>query len=469
MSDVARSLLLERLLWPVPRVRWEAARGLARLIREGDCRAGRSLLEWVSGRALESEVVLGLSVIDAFDLGSHFDVDDVLRAVQAPSLLSDWIVGRNFPGVGPLSPFRYRVSPTERAELRGDEASWFERYRKHAVPRVFSCEVLRLQERLRQPLMGRWYHEWQWLQASYPRPEPVHPSFFSRGDRARVGQIDQGQRELYVSAYLRTLAYASIRGWITDRQAARSAMLGLTMTRGLADVSPIARPDWSSEAVLLGGSKLRGLARDVWDGAIGAALPNEVPLAVKVVGHSEQGFVECEVTHIVGARGLSEGSADVGQLEMMVPNDSPGQFSGPLVPLGGGERSRAEMPLASVVYVVAEPLGRLHADLMLQVKLASPRVFDISGEVRTGHSDIRLENGGEVLSRWVYWYSQWEPTVFASLGSTVGSMTTIAGPRLAGLCSDKRLEVVPMARVRKAVRERRYGELEEAVSETFWL
>lgn len=68
MSSPALLMLLERLLWPVPRVRWEAGRSLARLIREGNREATRGLLNWISTRRLESEAVLGLGVIDAFDL-----------------------------------------------------------------------------------------------------------------------------------------------------------------------------------------------------------------------------------------------------------------------------------------------------------------------------------------------------------------------------------------------------------------
>ena len=72
VTSLALSILLERLLWPVPRVRWEVGRSLARLIREGSGQAKSGLLSWIAGRKLESEAVLGLGIIDAFDLGSHF-------------------------------------------------------------------------------------------------------------------------------------------------------------------------------------------------------------------------------------------------------------------------------------------------------------------------------------------------------------------------------------------------------------
>ena len=84
MSGPALLMLLERLLWPVPRIRWEAARSLARLIREEDREAANGLLNWISARQLESEAILGLGIIDAFDLGAYFEFADVAKAVQAP-------------------------------------------------------------------------------------------------------------------------------------------------------------------------------------------------------------------------------------------------------------------------------------------------------------------------------------------------------------------------------------------------
>ena len=110
MTDIALPLLLARLLWPIPRVRWEVCRGLARLVRDGNQEARDGLLNWISSRRLESEAVLGLSLIDAFELGSHFEAADVSSAIHAPSCLTDWLLKRNFADIGSLSPCRYAVS-----------------------------------------------------------------------------------------------------------------------------------------------------------------------------------------------------------------------------------------------------------------------------------------------------------------------------------------------------------------------
>ena len=122
-------MLLERLLWPVPRIRWEVSRSLAHLIREGNDNAARSLLDWISTRQLESEAVLGICIIEAFDLGVFFDFSEVSNAVRAPSPLSDWLLKSNFKDSHELSPLRYAISPSEPAPLEREMESWFDQYR----------------------------------------------------------------------------------------------------------------------------------------------------------------------------------------------------------------------------------------------------------------------------------------------------------------------------------------------------
>ena len=219
MTDPALLMLLERLLWPVPRVRWEAARSLAGLIREEDREAANGLLNWISARQLESEAILGLGIIDAFDLGAYFEFADVAKAVQTPSHFSDLLLKRNFTDASGLNPFRYAISPSEPTPLPQHQEAWFDLYRKWAVASIFSSKLTRLQELFNFPFRKRWEHDWRWLQATHPRPTAEYPYFCSRGDRRRRSQFDHGQRELYVSAYLRTLAFAAIIGAVSHEVA----------------------------------------------------------------------------------------------------------------------------------------------------------------------------------------------------------------------------------------------------------
>ena len=131
--------------------------------------------------------------------------------------------------------------------------------------------------------------------AGFKRPildrQQEYPYFFSGGDQGRVGQFDHGQRELYISAYLRTLAHASITGSIPHEVAEHYAMLALTMNRGLADLEPINRPNWARNLLPCDARGTKELAQKLWACAEAATKPGEVPLALRVVDFDTKDFV----------------------------------------------------------------------------------------------------------------------------------------------------------------------------------
>ena len=468
MTSPALLMLLERLLWPVPRVRWEAGRSLARLIREGDREATRGLLNWISTRQLESEAVLGLGVIDAFDLGAYFEFADVSKVVQAPSHLSDWILKRNFTDTSGLSPIRYAISPSEPATLPQHQDAWFERYRKWAVPPMFSLALTRLQESTGLPFLKRWEHDWRWLQTTDPRPAAEYPHFFYGGDRSRVGQFDHGQREIYISAYLRMLAYAAIHGRMPHDLAEHYAMLALTMNRGLADLEPVDRPDWARNFLPCEDGSMKELAQKLWASAEAATKPGEVLIALRVVDLDTKGFVEFDLTMTIGPSGFTAGPANAEELDTLVANERPGEMAGLVGRETGINPLFVELPIAITQRIQPEIIGRVHIEVNLNVRLASPYVFGTPANVQCGPSEIRLETGTEVLSRWVHWYTNWEPTIFPELGSTVSSMTTVLKSRLDKLRASQGAEIARLVRVRRGARQEIFGKC-EVETESYWV
>ena len=468
MTSPALLMLLERLLWPVPRIRWEAGRSLARLIREGNREATKGLLNWISTRQLESEAVLGLGVIDAFDLGAYFEFADVSRVVRSPSHLSDWILKRNFTDTSGLSPSRYAISPSEPATLPQHQEAWFDRYLRWAVPPIFSLELTRLQESTGLPFLERWEHDWRWLQATAPRPAVEYPHLFSGGDRGRVGQFDHGQREIYVSAYLRMLAFAAIHGPIPHDFAERYAMLALTMNRGLADLEPVERPDWARNLLPCESGSMKKLTQELWASAQAATKPGEVLIALRVVDFDRRGFVEFDSTLTIGPSGFTAGPAKSEELDTLITNERAGEMSG----LVGGEVGNVPLlnkrPREMTQSVQPDFIGRVHVEIDLNVRLASPYVFGTPANVQCSPSEIRLEAGCDVLSRWVHWYANWEPTIFPDLGSAVGSMTTVSKSRLDKLRASHGVEIARLVRVRRGTRREIYEKC-EVETESYWV
>ena len=467
MSNHAVAMLLERLLWPVPRIRWEVGRSVAELVRDENREASNGLLNWIGRRKLESEVILGLGIIDAFDLGGYFELSAVSKAVRAPSHLSDWILNRNFATTGASSPFRYAVSSSEPPQLPLHVESWFDRYREWAVPPLFTDRLERLGKLAHRSFLERWRHEWGWLQGTDGRPAAEYPYFFSVGDRHRRGQFDHGQRELYVSAYLRTLAFAALSGAIRHHQATSYSLAALTMNRGLADLQPIVRPEWTVGLLPCDDGRVKEIARELWAGAEATIGDGEVPLRVRVADHDVNGFVEFEIALVIGPSGLTLGPPNARDLGLLTTEECRGEFAGLVGRRAGGGGVPVTLPLVMTQQITPEDIGRAHVDVAVNIRLASPYVFGAPGRIRCGPSEIRLDGGRSMLSRWIHWYADWQPAIFPELETVVGSVTTVSRESVERLCARPNVEIARLVRVRHAVRPQTYSQ-PEVEAQAFW-
>ena len=467
MTDPTIPILLERLLWPVPRVRWEAARALARLIRQNNAEAPRALLDWISSRELESEAVLGLDIIEAFDLSSYFTFAQISRAVQAPSHLSNLILKQNFPGAINLPLFRFAVSSEEPANLSLEIDSWFERYRKWAVPPIFSDQFERLERATGFPFMSRWKHEWSWLQAIHQRPSAEYPLYFSRGDRERLGYFDHAQRELYVSAYLRTLAYATMRGPLIPADAEQFSLLALPFTRGLADLQPIERPHWTYDLTSTNPENIEHVAECLWNSSTSLCNSDETPISLRIFEANKEGFIDFDI--VMTLTPLARRSADsveIMQYSRLVNDQSLGRYETratqhPIVRVPSLDRPVALAELFQPKYI-----GRAHIGLGDVIRLASPRIFGIPAEIVCDEAEIRLDTADGTLSRWIHWYADWEPVNFPELEPIVCSLVTVSQSNIDSIQQLLGTQLDRWVRVQRADRSSSYGKY-EVTSEVF--
>lgn len=464
--EPALKMLVERLLWPIPRVRFEAARGLAALIRNRNEGARYILLDWMSKRNLESEVILALGLIDGFDLGAHFKFSDIVASIKAPSYLSDYLLKKNFSGVHNLFPFRFEISPAGPAALSGDQKAWFGRYKHAAVPPIFENTLVKLQQMSGWPFLERWEHDWCWLQLTHPRPMPQRPWYFFGSDREAVGQLDIGQREIYASAYLRTLAHAALQGPMPHEEAERYSLVALTMNRGLADLQPIPRPTWSSG--LVGSSQdTETLSHRLWIDAATEVGPRETPLSLNLVDWNSEAFLRIDASLAIGIPGFVSKQLVPSELRERLVGWSTGDFSenfhDDIIPIS----TQIDPPLIAAQAIFPRWPGRFHSDIFESVKLASPYVFGPSRMLCTEY-EIRLESDSGIMSRCLHWYADWAPTVPRELGSTVCSLTTIAVEDLTRIARDRRIEVGLWAHVSRGKRPDTLSDFEVQVQQ-FWL
>ncbi|MFN4297257.1 MAG: hypothetical protein ACK4FB_10485 [Brevundimonas sp.] len=468
MSALATALLTERLLWPVPRVRWEAARGLARLIRAGDQVAREALLVWISRRDLESEVMLGLGVIDGFDLCGAFSFDEVSRAVKAPSFLSDLLLARNFADAERLFPFRYALSPDAPAPISDEVAAWFERYWHAAVPPVFRRTLERLEEESGWPFLKQWKHDWCWLQSTHPRPVPDRPYYFFDHDREGVGQIDLGQRELYISAYLRTLAHAALRGPLPNDVAEGHALHALTLTPGLATLRSVPAPEWATgrpQGIEVE-EDVRAEALRLWSAARSDLAVDEVPLHLTVTRRSADEWLELELSLAVGRPGFR----GTGIKPMILKPAIIGGETGEFVRLFAQQVRPQDIPLDPPLILVQEihPAwpGRFHSDILAGMSLASPVLFGPA--VLDSHEDVvRLRLGLDNVSTWRHWYDGWSPGQPADLRSPINSLTGAKAANIEALVKGSGGELGVWVSARHGIRKQSYSDyiVQDA---TFW-
>ena len=467
MTSPLLLMLTERLLWPIPRVRWEAARSLARLIRESEADAPNALLSWIRNRRLESEASIGLSVIDAFNLGAYFDFVDVLTSIQSPSLLSNYLLKENFYDAGGLDLACYTISPSEPARLPKQEEAWFDKYCETAVPGIFKYNLEYLQQSTGLPFLERWKHDWCWLQASDFRPEVTHPSFFTGVHRNHQGRFNRGQRELYISAYLRTLAFAMVYGMPLDT-AEFYARYALPMNRGLADLEPVERPVWARNLLPYDAVRTKELAQELWESAKCTIRSGEDLLALRIIDPREDGFIDFDIVLVIGPHGFSKGPAEAKEVEDICLGERFGDMVGSVGRKSDTNVFAAKCPTGLTQNIWPGALGEFHIDMAMNIRLASLETIETAAHVRCDPSEIRLETESEVLSRWVHWYSDWKPMTHRELTSIVNSMTTVSKNHLTKLRASSGLEIARLVRVRRA--EKREINLDlEAVTESFWM
>ena len=401
--------------------------------------------------------MIPLGIIDAFNLSRFFNYEQVTAAIISPSIASDFLLKRIFARTSGLSPFRYRISPSDRATLPRHQDRWFSRYRYQAVPPYFSLMLADLEQSSSYPFLANWEHNWRWIQAESRRARP-NPSSFHRGQS--TGQLDLGLTEVYRSAYLRTIGHAVLLGVITLEEAEEKALHTLTMNRGLADVEPIDRPKWARVPVPLSEPLTRTVMGELWRAARAAAPLDQVPISLRVMDYDESGFTEIDLVQTIGPTGFAAGPVEPANVGVVVVGDQRGVMSGSVGQHDPRLIRSVRRPSSLVSIVTLEHLGSLHRELAPTVRLASPELFRVHAIVRCEAGEVRLIVADGVFSRWVHWYSDWEPARHPDIDSDVSSLTTVTDSHWERLTSAANTETSVLATVRTGSRARSYSELE---------
>ena len=459
-------LLLERLRWPVPRVRWEAARALAGLIRRGHTDVYELLVSWTSKRTLESECLLSLCVIFAFELEDCCSGPTTRQSVSKPSLTSDWMLNAIYPSQRKFELFRYTVSPRTRAGLATEIFELFTQINTKAVPPIFLHNLQVLEREHDFAFVDRWKHDWSWI-CRTTGEVPPKASYFIRDNNMMCNNLHLPQGEKLASAYLRTLAYALHIGKLLEDEAQYYALLTVPLSRGLASMEPVSRPSWSQNLLERWRTCGRKLIADLWSQAKQGLQANEIPANIYLVEVDDKDFIEIDIEIVLGNDEVYSREPIASAPDYNWVRTGTGSEWGDIRLSNGSVRFLKE-PMTLTCFVVPRYFGRIDTYLAVRVKLACFALGMSRGRVRCTTSDVELRVGSEVISRWNHWYGDWEPSMLSALDTNVSGMASVKRMWLKKYIERRGTSVAILARVRNGTREQIYKDHEVDESE-FWI
>lgn len=233
-------ILIARLGWPSTSARWWTMQELAARLGEPGSRAETALLQLLSSRKLEAEVIEVLCIFWMAAQGYGYSPTPKLpESIPRRSILSDMLLKslgllaeRDGEGLEEV-PEDFEI-PEDFDSVQGSD-----------LPRIFRTSMGELENHTRLPFVRQMAFEWTANRDSYPdAPFQGDLWHFLRalGD-GFVGQLSSRTALRAISAYLRTLAVAEEFWAMPTKRADERALLALPIHPTLAFLRP-RRPAW---------------------------------------------------------------------------------------------------------------------------------------------------------------------------------------------------------------------------------
>ncbi len=468
MSETSLSILFERLHWPVPFVKWRAARQIAKLIRSKDERARQRFIIWISKQYLESDCAMCVSIIEGFELSVFFEFEELREAIRKPSLYTDSLLVRMYPDSNlKFESWRYTYS-TKMEIPSAHEARLFKGAMGSVIPLIFESSLKRLQEISGLPFLQQWRSQWLDIWRNNEEPYSDSPDYFFKGDRGSVGQFDVRQKAVLMSAYLRVLALAYSEWELPVHIATFKSMLVSAINRGVADFDFSVRPEWSKNLLeLMQETDPQTFARKVWSAAKEEAGTGFEPLNIVAVDHSELQILELKIERVITSR-----KYDKKELQGLPFPDPPwiflenenGEIDGylddkPVKPRGG----------LQCLTVAIQPAfyGRFSVGFFPDtLKFASPLLTTGRASISIFSDHLGLKDDEGTLSNLLIWQSDWQPVHPAQFDFT-SSLTTCRSSSIKRFRSESKVSLPRLVRLRHGKRENAYSDFE--ISETVFV
>ncbi|MGP3725262.1 hypothetical protein [Cereibacter sphaeroides] len=413
MERESLELLIARLSWPVPVVRWRAARALRDLLNSQETRldATHMLLRSIAAARCETECCAGLTVFLMAESHARPALEALRDTLRYPSILASLLFRHMYGEDGPDWQSSHSAFPS----VYFEPEPFFIEHRTAHVPPILSTNLRSLERHANRPFMRQWAFEWQTLQDKTGVPRSSYPHYFGRVDDVKggfVGQYIQGQGELYRSAYLRTLAYA-VDHWEMPRHIAEHyAMYVVPAVPGLFEIDPVPRPAWLGdipERCAASPGDLEQLARQLIDATRELKLrPMSLisPIVADVAEHGEFAIT----AHLV-ADDYSGDESDDNKMEI-ADFESAFNIEGdrPETPLDKYSDQREGSTAPVCTSMLPQPYGYWQSHYFATgLPVAASYVLPMGTRMRCTRGGVELLYTGRLVGTTSYWHDRWSP------------------------------------------------------------
>ncbi|BDN90770.1 hypothetical protein KAM479_34830 [Aeromonas caviae] len=474
MDDL--SILIARLGWPSTATRWWTMQELAARLGEQVSKAATeaSLLEFLSSRKLEAEVVEALCVFWIAAQMHRYEANPKLaQSIPKPSILSTLLLEilglwTDVPITGLEEVPEDFVIPQDFNGVQGAD-----------LPRIFRTSMENIERTTGLPFVRQMAFEWSVNRNAYPdAPFQGDPWYFSRplGD-GFIGQISSRAAIRMISAYLRTLAVAKAFWSMPPGRAERMALLALPINPTLAFLRP-ERPSWFPGPTDFDGDhKAIGAAVRSLVEQAQAERPNDelIAFASPVVITMDR-CVEVSVVRWVQAAGGSIADEDLAAHLNDVSRTGRMLLGDALEPLD--TKTVLELPAPyeiadqkSRTWPLAKLLG-LNRLGYLQHDLYPGRLFlptmpghdQLEVVPRNGYLEVKSDD--EVVADLYYWNAGWGPVRPMQFDGNCGTALVSRGTAYRELLdvADQDIRQFYFWRVRSLRREGSFGHFDETLS-----
>lgn len=470
-AAVARSFLFQRLKWPVPMTRWRAAKEIRNLLNDSVTRSSTTdaLLEYLDQCKTESEICEILTIIFLTSPGGRPSHLAIALRIHCPSVLADMILERTYGFGGRIG--RWGTAHSGRAPVDFEAGSYFEDHKTAHVPPILASNLAKLERVSGYPFLQQWAYEWKVLRDKLGTHCTRYPHYFDDVLDARsgiMGQYWQRIREVFLSAYLRTLAYA-VSEWGLPQRIAEDYCLDIVHgIAGLFDVEPGARPVWLSdfpERLCTPGADFTSLIRELVQAARTEGM-RLVSLNMPVAS-SVQKFANLTLSaHLITPDyELPDGAVLYEKMPLLSVADTFELKGAPaeITISDAGTEGKVGDEVAVCSCLFSLPFGTWQSDYFSMGLRVAASYTVPNAEIRCTHESIDcIASDGKVASRTLIWNDDWAPPYPKGGSTRCGTATMINQEVLAEAMERLRRKLAFFIRLRIWSREKEYGEYSES-------